>query len=91
VDASRDPRGVMNSNGVRGMIALLEGRFAEAAAHFERADRSSAYDRYHHGLALDALGRSDEARALFQQVARIYFANEGLIIVHRDARARAGS
>jgi tetratricopeptide (TPR) repeat protein len=90
VDASRDPRGVMNSNGVRGMIALLEGRFAEAAAHFERSDRSSAYDLYHHGLALDALGRSDEARALFQQVARIYFANEGLIIVHRDARARAG-
>jgi tetratricopeptide (TPR) repeat protein len=91
VDASRDPRGVMNSNGVRGMIAFLEGRFADAAAHFERADRSSAYDLYHHGLALEALGRSDEARALFQQVAGIYFANIRLVVVHQEAKARAGT
>jgi tetratricopeptide (TPR) repeat protein len=91
VDASRDPRGLIYSNSVRGMIALLQGRHEEAVGHFERGDRSSPFDLYHHGLALEALGRQQEAAALFRQVASIYFSNVRLAVIYRDAKARSGS
>lgn len=55
----------------RGLLDLETGRFAEALAHFQKADR--AYPGYwliqeHIAEVFDKLGRTDEASALYRRI-----------------------
>jgi tetratricopeptide (TPR) repeat protein len=71
-----------------GLTSLLEGNFDEAIAHYEQANPNNMYVAYHHALALEGAGRTDEAAVLFDKVANYNFNSVSLALVRKDAMAK---
>lgn len=89
LEPDRNPRKNEPAHDLLGLIALLQGKHAEAVAHYEKADPNNIYTTYHHALALEGTGRKEEAKALFRKVAGFHFNNAGLALVRKDAIRRA--
>jgi tetratricopeptide (TPR) repeat protein len=70
---------------LRGTVALLQGRHEDALAHFAQADPYSIYVQYRRGIALEALGRTAEARAAFEVVTQVYFNNVEVAVTRNEA------
>jgi tetratricopeptide (TPR) repeat protein len=85
----RNPRKNESAHELLGMADLLEGNGAAAANHFAEADPNDIYVTYHRALALEAAGRSDEARPLFRRVAGWNFNSAGTALVKKDAAKKA--
>jgi tetratricopeptide (TPR) repeat protein len=90
LEPERNPRKNEPVHSLLGFVALRQGHHAEAADHFSHGDPNDIYNAYHLGLALEGAGRSEEARAQFQRVARYGFNSAGLALVRRAALAKIG-
>lgn len=71
-----------------GMIALEEGRHADAVSEFEQGSPDDIYMDYHHALALEGAGRGAEAQKLYEKIANYYFNPVGMGLVRKDALAK---
>ncbi|MEO5511876.1 MAG: hypothetical protein ABIV28_04430 [Longimicrobiales bacterium] len=71
-----------------GHSALAQKRLEDAVREFELSDPNDPYVAYHKALALDGLGRPDEAKKLYNFVATFYFNQTGFALVRADAIAR---
>lgn len=67
------PQRFQRQHQLLGLAALMEGDGAAAAEHLAQADPSDIGVRYHLAMALEAAGEIDDARALFDDVARHNF------------------
>ena len=78
---------------VRGVAALSNGEFAEAASELSEANHANnMYIRFQLAQALEGAGQADKARELYQQVADFNFNSVGFALVGDDARQKvAGS
>lgn len=83
-----DPRRNEGSHQLMGQADLLQGRFAQAVAHFEQADPNDLYATYYHGLALEGAGRTEEAMEIFRRVAEFRFSNLNTALVKPLAQQR---
>ena len=78
------------AHGLLGIVALDQKHYAEALAHFERANPNDIYMTYHRALALDGAGRRAEAKRLFREVAEFNFSSANEALVRAEAKKRAG-
>jgi len=70
------------------LIAFQEKNYAEAVREFEQGTPEDIYGNYYHAVALDELGRHDDAQQLYQKIANWYFNSVGTAMVRKDALAR---
>lgn len=89
VEAQRNPLRDQNAHQLLGLTALLQQDYETAVAEYEQTSPNNLYAAYHHALALEGLGRADEAREIFARVGSNNFNGPGLALVKRDARSRA--
>jgi tetratricopeptide (TPR) repeat protein len=88
--ANRNPRKDEPAHALLGIVALLQKHYDEALSHFAHANPNDIYVTYHRALALEGAGRTDEAKALFREVANYNFNTTGNALVRQDAVKRAG-
>jgi tetratricopeptide (TPR) repeat protein len=95
----RSPRRNEGAEALMGVIALRQGKYPEATAHF--AERMKTYVRdgavttldtyftFQHGLALEGAGRMQEANEKYNGVNNYFGASLGGSIVRKDALAKS--
>jgi len=88
-EPERSPTRNRRAHALLGFVALFEKRYDDAIKEFEQGDPDSIYERYHRALALEGAGRTEEAKALFKDIASYNFNNVGYGLVRADAIARA--
>jgi tetratricopeptide (TPR) repeat protein len=88
-EADRDPTKDWLGQQLLGMTAQLEGKHAKAVSHYERSDPNNVYVTYHRALALEALGRTEEAKEIYRRVANFNFNDPAVALVRKDAIAKA--
>lgn len=87
-----NPRKMEPAHYVLGMSALNAGDNAAAAEHLRQADHANnIFVRYQLALAEEALGNTEVANKLFDEVASFNFNSVGFALVGRDAGSRAAS
>lgn len=89
MEPSTDPLKNRPAHALLGHVSLSQGQYEDAVAHFEQADPNNPYVMYHHALALDGAGRTDEAMRLFEEVASYNFNSAGLALVRKGAIERS--
>ncbi|HUG01592.1 MAG TPA: tetratricopeptide repeat protein [Longimicrobiales bacterium] len=89
VEGQRNPLRDQPAHELLGLVALLQEDYEAAVAEYEQTSPNNLYASYHHALALEGLGRADEAREIFARVAGTNFNDPGLAIVKKDARRKA--
>lgn len=89
VSTFQDPRRDEPGHELLAMADLRQGNHAAAVAHFDQADPNDVGVMYYRALALEGSGRTAEAKALFDQVARSNFNNVTFALVRRDAQMKA--
>jgi tetratricopeptide (TPR) repeat protein len=90
VAANKNPRKDEPAHLLLGIVALQQKHYDEALSHFDKANQNDVYVTYHRALALEGAGRTDEAKALFREVANYNFNTTGNALVRQDAIKRAG-
>ncbi len=85
----RDPTKNQPVHELMGLVSLSQGNYEEAVTHYEQTNRNDIYANYHHALALEGAGRTEEAQELFTKVANWNFNTVGLALVRKDAEERA--
>lgn len=87
-DPIHDPTKNADAHEVMGLVSLLQRQYGEAVAHYEQGDRDDIYANFHHALALEGAGRTEEAQRLFRKVAEWRFNDLGLALTRGDARRK---
>jgi tetratricopeptide (TPR) repeat protein len=88
--ANRNPRKDEPAYLLLGIVALQQKHYDDALSYFAKANQNDIYVTYHRALALEGAGRTDEAKALFREVASYNFNTTGNALVRQDAIKRAG-
>lgn len=86
--ASSDPQKDQGVHAILGVLALERKDFAGAASHLAEANPNNVYLMYERALALDGVGKSSEAEALFTKVSRFNFNSPDVAFAHREAAKR---
>lgn len=89
LETNKSPTKYWGVYAVRGEIALKQKRYADVLANFDKGDPRQIVNIYHRAIALDEMGRKDEAKALFKRVAEFNFSQAGYAVVRGDAVRRA--
>lgn len=72
---------------LRARIALAEQQPARALEHLSEANQDLIQVKYHRALALDAMGRTEEARRMFEEVASWDFNDIEFALIRHKAEA----
>jgi tetratricopeptide (TPR) repeat protein len=89
VAETSDPRKNQNAHAVLGVLALEQKDFAGASAHFTQANQDDMFVTYEHALALEGMGKTKEAKAMFRKVARYNFNGPDVAVARADAMKRS--
>jgi Flp pilus assembly protein TadD len=73
---------------LKGTIALLQGRNAEAVALLDQSNPNNIYLTYLKAVAHERAGHKAEAKAEYEKVVRHNFIPAGLALVRREAEAK---
>lgn len=76
---------------VQGLLALQQGRHADAIAHLAQAGKTDPYVLFQHATALEGAGRPAEAAAVYRQVADWNEGGLGYALVRAKALAKTTS
>jgi tetratricopeptide (TPR) repeat protein len=87
-EPERNPNRNQPAHQLIGTVRLLQNRYEDALREFELSDPNSTYVTYQRGLALEALGRTAEARAMYEKVTRTYMNNGEVAVTRADALRR---
>jgi uncharacterized protein HemY len=89
VAETSDPRKNQGAHAVLGVLALEQKDFAAASTHFAQANQDDMFITYEHALALEGLGKTKEAKAMFRKVARYNFNGPDVAVARADAMKRS--
>ncbi|HUF79838.1 MAG TPA: hypothetical protein VMN03_01790 [Burkholderiales bacterium] len=84
-----NPRKLEPVHELRGYIALYQGNFQDAAAHFALGNLNNPYIKYQYAVALDGAGEKDKAKQLFRALAVYNFNNGSYALIRKDAQQKA--
>lgn len=84
----RDPRRNEAAHLIMGLVALRQGRGAEAVTHLEQGNLDNPYVEYNYARALEAAGRTEDAMRVYNEVANFNFNNLVVGIVKPAAQRR---
>jgi tetratricopeptide (TPR) repeat protein len=73
-----------------GVIALGQNKPADAVTELRQADQTDTYVRYLLAKALEGAGKTDEAKAIYTEVANNNFNSVAFALVRKEAKAKAG-
>lgn len=91
LEPDSNPRKLEAHHDLMGLVHLLQGNHGKAVEHYRKANLNVMYTKYHLALALDGAGKSDEAKAIFKEVADWNFNSVGYALVRKDCRKRVSS
>jgi len=89
VEPDQNPRKMENYHDLMGLISLLQKNYEQAVEHYQRANLTTMYTKYHLALAYDGAGRKNEAKKMFSEVANWNFNSVGFALVRKDALHRS--
>jgi tetratricopeptide (TPR) repeat protein len=89
VTPDENPRRLEPVHELKGYIALYQGNFREAAAHFEQGNRDVPYHKYQYAVALEGAGEKDKAKQIFRELAVYNFNDVGYALIRKDAQQKA--
>jgi tetratricopeptide (TPR) repeat protein len=84
-----NPRKLEPMHQLEGFIALYQGKYREAAGHFQYGNLLDPYVKYQLAVATEGAGDSPKARQLFREVADYNFNTLGFALVRKDAQQKA--
>jgi tetratricopeptide (TPR) repeat protein len=90
-EPDRDPTKDRSYHVLRGFVALGQKRYADAVTELSQGDPDNPFQRYHRALALEALGKTAEAKVIYKSVAIYNFNEAGYAAIRREAIAKAGT
>lgn len=90
LEQDRGPNKLQRLHRLRGWLAFQRKQYAQAVSEFEQDDPQNIIARYYRARALQELGRTAEAKAMFKEVAIYNFDNAPYAAIRNDAIARAG-
>ncbi|UCC75003.1 MAG: tetratricopeptide repeat protein [Gemmatimonadota bacterium] len=88
VEPDQNPRKHEPAHDLLGQIELLQGNHEAALAHFEQGVPTDIYMTYMKAVAHEGAGNAEQARELYETVARYNFNNVGYALVRADAIAK---
>ena len=91
IEPDANPRKNEPAHEVMGLSSLLQGNYEEAVEHYEQTNPGDVYAKYHLGLAYEGAGRTEEAQAIFDEVANNNFNFAGYALIRKEALAKAGA
>ena len=86
-----NPRKLEPMHQLEGFIALYQGKYSQAAEHFQYGNPFDPYNTYQRALALEGAGDAVQAKKLFREVADYNFNALGFALVRKDAQQKAGA
>ena len=90
-ELDRDPNKDRSYHTVRGFVALGQKRYADAVTELKQGDPDNPLQRYHLAQALEGLGKTAEAKAIYKSVSTYNFNAPGFAAVRVEALAKAGT
>jgi tetratricopeptide (TPR) repeat protein len=88
VEQDRNPRKDEAAQTLLGMVEQLQGIHQEALAHFEQLPPDGPYTNYQRAVALEAIGETERAMEIYEELARYNFSNVNYALVRADAIAK---
>ena len=76
---------------VEGFIALYQGKYKDAAAHFRQGNPFDPYIKYQLAVATEGAGDAAQAKKLFREIADYNFNALGFALIRRDAQQKASA
>jgi Flp pilus assembly protein TadD len=76
---------------LEGFIALYQGKYTDAAAHFRQGSPFDPYIKYQLAVATEGAGEVAQAKKLFREIADYNFNALGFALVRKDAQQKAGA
>lgn len=87
-EPDRNPNKNRLAHDLLGMIAVKQNKYADAVREFEQGVPEIINFNYYHAVALEGLGRKNEAQKLYAKVANFYFNHVSVGFVRKDALAK---
>ncbi|UCC49164.1 MAG: tetratricopeptide repeat protein, partial [Gemmatimonadota bacterium] len=88
VEPDRNPRKDDPAHLVLGRIEQLQGNHQEALAHYEQVPPGNPYFDYQRAVALEAIGETERAMEIYEELARYNFSSVDYALVRADAIAK---
>ena len=85
-----DPTAMYGYHGLAGMAHLMEGNHELALENFNNGNETAIYFNYFKGLALKAAGNDEDAKKIFNEIAKTNFSSWNIAIVRRLAKKQQG-
>ena len=85
-----DPTAMYGYHGLAGMAHLMEGNHELALENFNNGNETAIYFNYFKGLALKAAGNDEDAKKIFNEIAKTNFSSWNIAIVRRLAKKQLG-
>ena len=86
VAQDQNPRKLEPVHELKGFIALYQGNFQEAAAHFAQGNLTDPYIKYQYAVALQGGGDKAKGNQLMREVAVYNFNSVGFALIRKDAQ-----
>jgi tetratricopeptide (TPR) repeat protein len=84
-EPERNPNRNQPAHELLGTVALMQERYEDALREFDLSDPNNTRVAYQRGLALEALGRTAEAREAYERVSQTYLNNIEVAVTRGDA------
>ncbi|HXI62926.1 MAG TPA: hypothetical protein VNH14_00300, partial [Gemmatimonadales bacterium] len=86
-----NPRKLEPMHQLEGFIALYQGKYQDAAAHFQKGNLLDPYIKYHFAVATEGAGDVAQAKQMFREIADYNFNALGFALIRKDAQQKASA
>ena len=86
-----NPRKLEPMHQLEGFIALYQGKYQDAAAHFQKGNLLDPYIKYHLAVATEGAGDVAQAKQMFREIADYNFNALGFALIRKDAQQKASA
>jgi uncharacterized protein HemY len=84
----QNPRKLEQYEELLGHINYYQKKYKDAAEHFAKTDPLDINDRYWLARSYEAAGKTDKAKAIYNEIANYNFNNVGFALVRNDVKKR---
>ena len=85
-----NPRKLEPMHQLEGFVALYQGKYQDAVAHFGKGNLLDPYIKYQLAVATQGAGDAAQAKQMFRDIAEYNFNALGFALIRKDAQQKAG-
>ena len=85
-----NPRKLEPMHQLEGFVALYQGKYKDAVAHFGKGNLLDPYIKYQLAVATEGAGAAAQAKQMFRELADYNFNVLGFALIRKDAQQKAG-